>query len=161
MYNYSMCINVLYRNVYYIERCIICMFHIYVNLYGYIMLKNIYLMLDTTASLSKKSVHAGCLLHSPGLELPVTRCSYLSGSRATHWLSSSLQCSVSCGIGVMHRSVQCLTNEDQPSHLCPADTKPEERKTCRNVYNCKSLNSSLLCRSWRTNVSVSPSFLET
>ena len=37
----------------------------------------------------------------------------------------------------MHRSVQCLTNEDQPSHLCPTDTKPEERKACRNVYNCE------------------------
>ncbi|GAB1291091.1 A disintegrin-like and metallopeptidase (reprolysin type) with thrombospondin type 1 motif, 9 [Apodemus speciosus] len=50
---------------------------------------------------------------------------------------SECSCSVSCGMGVMHRSVQCLTNEDQPSHLCPADTKPEERKTCRNVYNCE------------------------
>ncbi|XP_045145747.1 A disintegrin and metalloproteinase with thrombospondin motifs 9 isoform X1 [Echinops telfairi] len=46
-------------------------------------------------------------------------------------------CSVSCGLGVMQRSVQCLTNEDQPSHLCPPDLKPEERKTCHNVYNCE------------------------
>lgn len=37
----------------------------------------------------------------------------------------------------MHRSVQCLTNEDQPSHFCPADLKPEERKTCHSTYNCK------------------------
>uniref|UniRef100_A0A8C5ZLX5 ADAM metallopeptidase with thrombospondin type 1 motif 9 n=1 Tax=Marmota marmota marmota TaxID=9994 RepID=A0A8C5ZLX5_MARMA len=46
-------------------------------------------------------------------------------------------CSVSCGVGVMSRSVQCLTNEDQPSHLCPADLKPEEQKTCHNIYNCE------------------------
>ncbi|KAM7063007.1 A disintegrin and metalloproteinase with thrombospondin motifs 9 isoform 4-T4 [Molossus nigricans] len=46
-------------------------------------------------------------------------------------------CSVSCGVGVRHRSVQCLTNEDQPSHLCPADLKPEERKPCHNIYNCE------------------------
>ncbi|KAK2091601.1 A disintegrin and metalloproteinase with thrombospondin motifs 9 [Saguinus oedipus] len=37
----------------------------------------------------------------------------------------------------MQRSVQCLTNEDQPSHLCHTDLKPEERKTCRNTYNCE------------------------
>ncbi|XP_035886888.1 A disintegrin and metalloproteinase with thrombospondin motifs 9 isoform X5 [Phyllostomus discolor] len=47
------------------------------------------------------------------------------------------ECSVSCGVGVRQRSVQCLTNEDQPSHLCPNDLKPEERKTCHNIYNCE------------------------
>uniref|UniRef100_A0A8C4KX37 ADAM metallopeptidase with thrombospondin type 1 motif 9 n=1 Tax=Equus asinus asinus TaxID=83772 RepID=A0A8C4KX37_EQUAS len=48
-----------------------------------------------------------------------------------------MQFLLSCGVGVMHRSVQCLTNEDQPSNLCPADLKPEERKTCHNSYNCE------------------------
>jgi hypothetical protein len=64
--------------------------------------------------------------------------------RATCWLSFAFQCSVSCGIGVMHRSVQCLTNEDHLSHLCPTDLKPEERKTCHNIYNCKFANRSHL-----------------
>ena len=65
-----------------------------------------------------------------------------------------LQCSVSCGVGVMHRSVQCLTNDDQPSHLCPADLKPEERKTCHNIYNCKSANQSHVSGSWRAGLVV-------
>lgn len=54
----------------------------------------------------------------------------------------------------MHRSVQCLTNEDQPSHLCPADLKPEERKTCQNIYNCKLANQSHLSGAWRTGFMV-------
>lgn len=115
------------------------MFHIYGNIYGYIMLKCIYVKLNTTAALSKKSINARSSCTAWDSELPVIGCSDLSGSRATHSLSFPLQCSVSCGLGVMHRSVQCLTNEDQPSHLCPTDMKPEERKTCHNVYNCKSL----------------------
>uniref|UniRef100_A0A8B9M1H9 ADAM metallopeptidase with thrombospondin type 1 motif 9 n=1 Tax=Accipiter nisus TaxID=211598 RepID=A0A8B9M1H9_9AVES len=48
-----------------------------------------------------------------------------------------LQCSVTCGVGVMHRSVQCLTNDDQVSSLCHADLKPEERRTCHNVHDCE------------------------
>uniref|UniRef100_A0A8B9J3B1 ADAM metallopeptidase with thrombospondin type 1 motif 9 n=1 Tax=Amazona collaria TaxID=241587 RepID=A0A8B9J3B1_9PSIT len=47
-------------------------------------------------------------------------------------------CSVTCGVGVMHRSVQCLTNDDQVSSLCHADLKPEERRTCHNIHDCKS-----------------------
>uniref|UniRef100_A0A8C3JV51 ADAM metallopeptidase with thrombospondin type 1 motif 9 n=1 Tax=Calidris pygmaea TaxID=425635 RepID=A0A8C3JV51_9CHAR len=52
-------------------------------------------------------------------------------------------CSVTCGVGVMHRSVQCLTNTDQVSSLCHADLKPEERRTCHNVHDCKSADLHL------------------
>lgn len=64
-------------------------------------------------------------------------CHPLCEPRTACWSCLALQCSVSCGVGVTHRSVQCLTNEDQPSHLCPPDLKPEEQKTCHNTYNCK------------------------
>ncbi|XP_025025937.1 A disintegrin and metalloproteinase with thrombospondin motifs 9 isoform X3 [Python bivittatus] len=47
------------------------------------------------------------------------------------------ECSVSCGIGVMHRSVQCLTNSDQASTLCLDDLKPEERRRCHNIHDCE------------------------
>ncbi|XP_053576979.1 A disintegrin and metalloproteinase with thrombospondin motifs 9 [Bombina bombina] len=46
------------------------------------------------------------------------------------------KCSVTCGAGVMQRSVQCLTNEDQPSNLCAMNQKPEEKKTCYNIHEC-------------------------
>uniref|UniRef100_A0A670JB27 ADAM metallopeptidase with thrombospondin type 1 motif 9 n=1 Tax=Podarcis muralis TaxID=64176 RepID=A0A670JB27_PODMU len=48
-----------------------------------------------------------------------------------------IYCSVSCGNGVMHRSVQCLTNNDQVSPLCLDELKPEERRTCHNIHDCK------------------------
>ncbi|XP_044307994.1 A disintegrin and metalloproteinase with thrombospondin motifs 9 isoform X6 [Varanus komodoensis] len=47
------------------------------------------------------------------------------------------ECSVSCGIGVMHRSVQCLTNNDQASTLCPDALKPVERRACHNIHDCE------------------------
>lgn len=78
-------------------------------------------------------------INCPGTQPPSVQPCYLrecpvsASWRVGNWGS----CSVSCGVGVMHRSVQCLTNEDQPSHLCPADLKPEERKTCQNIYNCE------------------------
>uniref|UniRef100_A0A670J7Q6 ADAM metallopeptidase with thrombospondin type 1 motif 9 n=1 Tax=Podarcis muralis TaxID=64176 RepID=A0A670J7Q6_PODMU len=50
-----------------------------------------------------------------------------------------IYCSVSCGNGVMHRSVQCLTNNDQVSPLCLDELKPEERRTCHNIHDCKGL----------------------
>lgn len=59
-------------------------------------------------------------------------------------LSCVPQCSVTCGVGVIHRSVQCLTNDDQVSSLCHVDLKPEERKTCHNVHDCKSADLHLL-----------------
>uniref|UniRef100_A0A8C0IDD0 ADAM metallopeptidase with thrombospondin type 1 motif 9 n=1 Tax=Bubo bubo TaxID=30461 RepID=A0A8C0IDD0_BUBBB len=57
------------------------------------------------------------------------------------WQGSA--CSITCGVGVMHRSVQCLTNDDQVSSLCHADLKPEERRTCHNVHDCKSADLHL------------------
>ncbi|XP_060058948.1 A disintegrin and metalloproteinase with thrombospondin motifs 9 isoform X3 [Erinaceus europaeus] len=77
-------------------------------------------------------------INCPGMQPPSVQPCYLrecpvsAAWRVGNWGS----CSVSCGVGVMHRSVQCLTNEDQPSHLCPTDSKPEERKTCHNTHNC-------------------------
>ncbi|KFO22575.1 A disintegrin and metalloproteinase with thrombospondin motifs 9 [Fukomys damarensis] len=78
-------------------------------------------------------------VHCPGTQPPsvqpcyLQECPVLATWRVGNWGS----CSVSCGVGEMHRSVQCLTNEDQPSHLCPADLKPEEQKTCHSAYNCE------------------------
>lgn len=74
-----------------------------------------------------------------------------------------LQCSVTCGVGIMHRSVQCLTNDDQLSNLCHVDLKPEERRTCHNVHDCESaalhhpllflcLEHLFLSSSWRCAV---------
>ncbi|XP_071191355.1 A disintegrin and metalloproteinase with thrombospondin motifs 9-like [Salvelinus alpinus] len=39
-------------------------------------------------------------------------------------------CSVSCGGGVMERTVQCVSTEGQGSDSCPSDTKPEASKVC-------------------------------
>ncbi|KAK7817570.1 hypothetical protein U0070_024480 [Myodes glareolus] len=78
-------------------------------------------------------------VNCPGTQPPSVHPCYLRDCpvSATWRVGNWGSCSVSCGVGVMHRSVQCLTNEDQPSHLCPSDLKPEERKTCHNVYNCE------------------------
>ncbi|XP_008144491.2 A disintegrin and metalloproteinase with thrombospondin motifs 9 isoform X1 [Eptesicus fuscus] len=75
----------------------------------------------------------------PGTQPPSVHPCYLREcpASATWRVGNWGSCSVSCGLGVRHRSVQCLTNEDQPSHLCPAELKPEERKTCHNIYNCE------------------------
>ncbi|XP_072277315.1 A disintegrin and metalloproteinase with thrombospondin motifs 9 [Pyxicephalus adspersus] len=46
------------------------------------------------------------------------------------------KCSVTCGTGVMQRSVQCLTNDDVPSSMCSMDSKPEEKRPCYNTHDC-------------------------
>ncbi|OXB78730.1 UNVERIFIED_CONTAM: hypothetical protein H355_002695 [Colinus virginianus] len=75
----------------------------------------------------------------PGTQPPNIQPCYLgecpvsASWRVSNWGS----CSVTCGVGVMHRSVQCLTNDDQLSSLCHADLKPEERRTCHNVHDCE------------------------
>ncbi|XP_033066245.1 A disintegrin and metalloproteinase with thrombospondin motifs 9 isoform X3 [Trachypithecus francoisi] len=78
-------------------------------------------------------------VNCPGTQPPSVHPCYLRECpvSATWRVGNWGSCSVSCGVGVMQRSVQCLTNEDQPSHLCHNDLKPEERKTCRNIYNCE------------------------
>ncbi|XP_063113205.1 A disintegrin and metalloproteinase with thrombospondin motifs 9 isoform X9 [Cavia porcellus] len=78
-------------------------------------------------------------VHCPGIQPPRVQPCYLPECpvSATWRVGNWGSCSVSCGVGVTHRSVQCLTNEDQPSHLCPPDLKPEEQKTCHNTYNCE------------------------
>ncbi|XP_015683302.1 A disintegrin and metalloproteinase with thrombospondin motifs 9-like, partial [Protobothrops mucrosquamatus] len=60
-------------------------------------------------------------------------CPVLASWRVGNWGS----CSVTCGIGVMQRSVQCLTNSDQASTSCLDDLKPEERRPCHNIHNCE------------------------
>ncbi|XP_004644840.1 A disintegrin and metalloproteinase with thrombospondin motifs 9 [Octodon degus] len=77
--------------------------------------------------------------HCPGTQPPSVQPCYLPECpvSATWRVGNWGSCSVSCGVGVAHRSVQCLTNEGQPSHLCPPDLKPEERKTCHSTYNCE------------------------
>ncbi|XP_026161930.1 A disintegrin and metalloproteinase with thrombospondin motifs 9 [Mastacembelus armatus] len=41
-------------------------------------------------------------------------------------------CSVSCGDGVMERTVQCVSADGQESSGCTLDTMPKARKVCRN-----------------------------
>uniref|UniRef100_A0A8C6YVF9 ADAM metallopeptidase with thrombospondin type 1 motif 9 n=1 Tax=Nothoprocta perdicaria TaxID=30464 RepID=A0A8C6YVF9_NOTPE len=78
-------------------------------------------------------------VHCPGTQPPNIQPCYLgecpvsASWRVGNWGS----CSVTCGVGVMHRSVQCLTNDDQASSLCHTDLKPEERRTCHNVHDCE------------------------
>uniref|UniRef100_A0AAQ4QNA1 ADAM metallopeptidase with thrombospondin type 1 motif, 9 n=1 Tax=Gasterosteus aculeatus aculeatus TaxID=481459 RepID=A0AAQ4QNA1_GASAC len=44
-------------------------------------------------------------------------------------------CSVSCGDGVMERTVQCWPADGRPRNRCSRDTMPETREVCRNP-NC-------------------------
>uniref|UniRef100_A0A8D2LCK9 ADAM metallopeptidase with thrombospondin type 1 motif 9 n=1 Tax=Varanus komodoensis TaxID=61221 RepID=A0A8D2LCK9_VARKO len=79
------------------------------------------------------------VVNCPGTQPPnvqscyLGECPVLASWRVGNWGS----CSVSCGIGVMHRSVQCLTNNDQASTLCPDALKPVERRACHNIHDCK------------------------
>ncbi|XP_058622757.1 A disintegrin and metalloproteinase with thrombospondin motifs 20 isoform X2 [Onychostoma macrolepis] len=41
------------------------------------------------------------------------------------------QCSHTCGAGVMHRTVQCLSAQNLPSQSCPLSSRPETHATCR------------------------------
>lgn len=52
-------------------------------------------------------------------------------------LGSLLQCSASCGEGVMERMVQCLADAQGEAHGCSQDDKPEARKVCSNP-SCES-----------------------
>ncbi|NXI14260.1 ATS9 metalloproteinase, partial [Irena cyanogastra] len=78
------------------------------------------------------------MVNCPGTQPPNIQPCYLgecpisASWRVGNWGS----CSVTCGVGVMHRSVQCLTNDDQVSSLCHVDLKPEERRACHNVHDC-------------------------
>lgn len=64
--------------------------------------------------------------------ISVTVCLVLFSSwqAPLHLLFSPPQCSVSCGGGVMERTVQCASTERQGSDSCPSDTKPEASKVC-------------------------------
>uniref|UniRef100_A0A673HYE0 A disintegrin and metalloproteinase with thrombospondin motifs 20-like n=1 Tax=Sinocyclocheilus rhinocerous TaxID=307959 RepID=A0A673HYE0_9TELE len=43
------------------------------------------------------------------------------------------QCSQTCGAGVMHRTVQCLSAQNLPSQSCPLSSRPETHATCRQA----------------------------
>ncbi|XP_058855652.1 A disintegrin and metalloproteinase with thrombospondin motifs 9-like [Acipenser ruthenus] len=45
-------------------------------------------------------------------------------------------CSATCGEGVMQRTVQCLTADDQTSNRCQLSTRPEESRVCQN-HDCE------------------------
>ncbi|XP_075430373.1 A disintegrin and metalloproteinase with thrombospondin motifs 9 isoform X1 [Ascaphus truei] len=74
----------------------------------------------------------------PGTQPPNVRscylgeCPILASWRVGNWG----KCSVTCGAGVMQRSVQCLTNDDLPSNSCAMDVKPEEKKPCHKTHEC-------------------------
>ncbi|XP_029990964.1 A disintegrin and metalloproteinase with thrombospondin motifs 9 isoform X1 [Sphaeramia orbicularis] len=56
-------------------------------------------------------------------------------------------CSVSCGDGVMERTVQCVSAHGQETSRCSTDTIPEARKACRNPTchlpsSCKEVQST-------------------
>ncbi|XP_038627931.1 A disintegrin and metalloproteinase with thrombospondin motifs 9 [Tachyglossus aculeatus] len=78
-------------------------------------------------------------VNCPGTQPPSIHPCYLGECpvSATWRVGNWGTCSVSCGVGVMHRSVQCLTNDDQASDLCPIELKPEERRTCHEIHNCE------------------------
>ncbi|RMB98977.1 hypothetical protein DUI87_24522 [Hirundo rustica rustica] len=86
------------------------------------------------------------MVNCPGTQPPNIQPCYLgecpisASWRVGNWGS----CSVTCGVGVMHRSVQCLTNDDQVSSLCHVDLKPEERRTCHNVHDLMPLHMTIL-----------------
>lgn len=48
-----------------------------------------------------------------------------------------LQCSASCGDGVMERTVQCVSADGQETNRCSQGAIPEARKVCRNP-SCES-----------------------
>uniref|UniRef100_A0A671MNY0 A disintegrin and metalloproteinase with thrombospondin motifs 20-like n=1 Tax=Sinocyclocheilus anshuiensis TaxID=1608454 RepID=A0A671MNY0_9TELE len=43
------------------------------------------------------------------------------------------KCSQTCGAGVMHRTVQCLSAQNLPSQSCPLSSRPETHATCRQT----------------------------
>ncbi|KTF83483.1 hypothetical protein cypCar_00046148, partial [Cyprinus carpio] len=49
--------------------------------------------------------------------------------RANRWR----ECSQTCGAGVMHRTVQCLSAQNLPSQSCPLSSRPETHTTCRHT----------------------------
>ncbi|XP_065811119.1 A disintegrin and metalloproteinase with thrombospondin motifs 9-like [Labrus bergylta] len=51
-------------------------------------------------------------------------------------------CSVSCGEGMMERTVQCVSADGQQSNKCSLGAVPEARKICRNP-NCNFPSSCL------------------
>ena len=67
--------------------------------------------------------------------------------------SPPLQCSASCGDGVMERTVQCVSADGQESNRCPQDAMPEARKDCRNPScECCEKTAALLTKVKATRV---------
>ncbi|XP_033822134.1 A disintegrin and metalloproteinase with thrombospondin motifs 9-like [Periophthalmus magnuspinnatus] len=56
-------------------------------------------------------------------------------------------CSVSCGVGVMERTVQCVAADGQEGHRCSPDVMPDSKKSCRNHQTCHLPLSCLDIRS--------------
>lgn len=54
-----------------------------------------------------------------------------------------LQCSESCGDGLMERTVQCVTADGQKSTRCSLDATPEAVQFCRNP-SCEYMRLLLL-----------------
>lgn len=69
-----------------------------------------------------------------------------------------LQCSASCGDGVMERTVQCVAADGQESNRCSRDAMPEAREVCRNP-SCEycEKTAALLTKVKATRVTYRPS----
>ncbi|XP_029473156.1 A disintegrin and metalloproteinase with thrombospondin motifs 20 [Rhinatrema bivittatum] len=52
----------------------------------------------------------------------------------------SSKCSATCGVGIVERRVECMTETNVPSDLCLSRLKPEATKTCQ-AEDCKTFAS--------------------
>ncbi|XP_021098765.1 A disintegrin and metalloproteinase with thrombospondin motifs 20 isoform X2 [Heterocephalus glaber] len=71
----------------------------------------------------------------------VYKCSIKSCLHVTTWkVGKWSECSVTCGVGIMERRVECLDENDWPSDLCLKRLKPDAQKKCY-IYDCKSFTT--------------------
>ncbi|XP_060047729.1 A disintegrin and metalloproteinase with thrombospondin motifs 20 isoform X2 [Erinaceus europaeus] len=84
-------------------------------------------------------VHYG---ECPVLPSPqVYKCDFRSCLHMAMWkVGKWSKCSVTCGVGIMDRRVECMTEDDVSSGFCLKHLKPDAQKKCY-VNNCKTFIS--------------------
>ncbi|XP_033619477.1 A disintegrin and metalloproteinase with thrombospondin motifs 20 isoform X5 [Fukomys damarensis] len=71
----------------------------------------------------------------------VYKCNIKSCLHVATWkVGKWSKCSVTCGVGIMERRVECMDENGWPSDLCLKRLKPDAQKKCY-VYDCKSFTS--------------------